>query len=235
MSGALSAVNAAFPDVPLADGVPPVLRPLGFVSGAISPLLGDAIGLGLSLAGVWGIFTSLGIPVVLADSVISQDYANDWRIADYPTQRGGFQNYNKVSTPYTARMTFAISGANLKRRLALNILDVAAGSLQLFTVVTPTQFYRNANIVRYDYQRTGKNGVELILVNVELREVRVAPSPQFASTQSPAGAATVNGGAVQAVEVAPQSDTASVLTRLRADQAGAPITSVPLPAPGATS
>ena len=191
----------AYPDVPFADGVPDVNRALGGINdalfGAVPPLLGDLIGFGLSALGLWGIFSSTGIPVVTGDNVAGVEYQNDWRVATFPVQRGGFVSYDKVATPFAARVTFTISGGQAEKAVFLKLLDLAAASLFSFTIVTPEFFYKSANIIRYGYTRTAKAGAQMFAVEVDLQEVRIVSAGVFTAAKTPSGADPVSGGTVQ--------------------------------------
>lgn len=219
----------AFPDVPNALGVPPVARSASQVIDDIALLTADAVIISRMLQGPqWGIFDANMQPVIVGDSTVRMSFAKDFRISDYPVEGGGFESYDKVETPYDARLTFAIGGSftlgtalsainstslsgavsaltgEAARAAFLSSMSVFAASTALFNVVTPDMVYPNANIVHYDYERTDRNGATMLMVDVDLQEVRVAPAPQFSNTQQPSGADPVNGGTVQTVPVASQ-------------------------------
>lgn len=207
-----------FPDVPLADGVPPVLRQIGAVTAPVVLLLSDAASL-LSdfLTPAWGIFTQDGLPLVPDDSVLGFDYRREWRVADFPLEQGAFGSYNKVQTPYEARVTYAVGDSSLpnlpgsqttRRGSVLAAIDAAAASLDLFTVITPEFTYSSANIIHYDYRRTAQNGAGMLIIDVWVQEIRIAQAAQVASTQQPAGAAMVDDGTVQTAPLTPAQQSA---------------------------
>lgn len=194
-------------DVPAVFGVPPV----NFAAAAgsvISLLIADAIGLLGGLAGPqWGIFLG-GAPVVAtgfnADNVISLEYAQEWILADYPIEQGGFESYDKVQTPFRARIRFSAGGSLANRQALLDAVAAIAGDFNLYSVVTPEFTYLKANVHHYDYRRTAVNGVGLIVVDVWLMEVRVSTQlPPISNAQQPNGNDQVNDGAVQAEQVSP--------------------------------
>lgn len=189
-----------FPDVPDVLGVPNLARLAGsaFVSQAVSLLTGDDPSiLGLFQSAQWGVFDEDGNPVAVFDSVVSFDHAKEWRLSDYPIEDGGFETYNKVETPYDQRLTFAKGGPEAERSDFLDDIELAVASLDLFTVTTPEKTYTNANLVKYDFSRKANAGVTLLLVDLQIREVRVSANSAFSNTQDPAGAAPQNGGTVQ--------------------------------------
>jgi hypothetical protein len=207
----------AFPDVPRAPGVPAVLRLAGAVQNALVLLVADAVIIARMFAGPqWGIWDQSGRPLVIGDSVAGVDFRQEWRVSDYPIERGSFASYDKVAVPFDIRVTFSVSGAGAdffgaglaalvtgaspgvaNRTAALAVLRAAAESLDLFSVVTPEFRYDNCNIVHYDYRREARGGATLIKVDVWLVQIRIAPAPQFTQTKPESAADRVNGGAVQ--------------------------------------
>ena len=217
-------MTAQFPNVPDAAGVPSVLRSGLAIADKAALLVSDAVIVARLFQGpTWGIFNSNMQPVVTGDSVVRVDFRREWRISDYPIEKGSFASYNKVATPYDARLTFTCGGVfsinsvisaisatsasgvlsaltgDSARSSFLNTLDAAAKSLDLYFVVTPEVTYASANIIHYDYERTEKHGATMLTVDVWLEEVRVAPSPKLTQTKAEAGADPVNNGTVQTV------------------------------------
>ncbi|QTD90832.1 phage baseplate protein [Burkholderia anthina] len=190
----------AFPNVPDLPGVPPLIRAPGESLGsfAISLITTDAIGLldGL-LAPVWGIFDEFGAPLAVADTALSLEYRGDSRISKYPQEQGGFADYNKVQMPYNARVQLACGGSDMRRSAFLSSIEAAKQSTMLFTVITPDATYENANVVSYDYRRTSKNGVTMIVAELYLEEVRQTVVAQFANTQNSASQDSASLGQVQ--------------------------------------
>ncbi|MCS6455935.1 hypothetical protein NX868_10215 [Burkholderia thailandensis] len=191
----------AFPNVPDLPGVPPLIRAPGESLGsfALSLITTDAIGLleGL-LAPVWGIFDEFGAPMAVADTALSIEYRGDSRISKYPQEQGGFADYNKVQVPYSARVQLACGGSDARRAAFLSSIEASKQSTMLFTVTTPDAHYENANVVAYDYRRTTKNGVTMIVAELYLEEVRQTVVAQFASTKSPTASDPISIGQVQA-------------------------------------
>ena len=145
----------------------------------------------------WGIFTTNGSPVAIPDSVLTVDFRREWRISDYPVEQGGFETYDKVSTPFDARVRLSCDGTATPRSLFLAQIDAAAQSLDLFTVATPDAIYPSVNIVHYDYRRTRDGGVGIIQVDVWLEEVRTSVQTQFTNTKTLSAEQDANLGQVQ--------------------------------------
>jgi hypothetical protein len=202
-----------FPDVPDVPGVPPLLRnPL---SPSVLPKLitGDVVGL---ISGLfkpqWGVYKG-DQAVVVADTVTSMEYKQDWTISDYPVENGGFASYDKVALPFDARVRFAMGGSVSDREAMLESIEDIAGSLELFDIVTPERVYSNVNVTHYAYSRSATNGVGLLQVDIFLVEVRETGTAELSNTQDPSGAGTVNDGTVQTTPATPaqQQSVASEL------------------------
>ncbi|KWI89557.1 hypothetical protein WM11_21575 [Burkholderia ubonensis] len=190
-----------FPNVPNLPGVPPLIRAPGESLGsfAVSTIVTDAIGLleGL-LAPVWGIFDEFGAPLAVADTALSVEYRGDSRISKYPQEQGGFADYNKVQMPYNARVQLVCGGSDARRTAFLSSIEAAKQSTMLFTVITPDATYENANVVAYDYRRTSKNGVTMVVAELYLEEVRQTVIAQFKKTKDPIASDPITVGQVQA-------------------------------------
>jgi hypothetical protein len=180
----------SFPGVPAVPSTVSLLEDVAFV-------VADAIGLLTGFgASPWGIFSG-GEPVVQADNVVSVAYNQDWSIADFNIEDGGFETYDKVDTPFNARVRFSSGGSQANRTALLNSIAAIAGDLNQYDVVTPEQVYSSANIQGYSLLRTSTNGVGLIIVEVKLLEIRIDATATFSNTQNPASSAKSNDGTVQ--------------------------------------
>lgn len=210
-------MTSQYPDVPKANGVPPVLRQAGAVVNTVVLLAADAKTLLQGLFGgpQWGIFTPAGAAALVGDSVVGVDFRSEWRVSDYPMEQGAFAAYDKVTEPFDVRVTFSnsgqgsilgsilsggligsmISGSNpgvSNRSRFLAELDQAADGLNLYTVVTPEFSYLNCTITHYDYRRESHKGASLIEIDVWLRQIRQVASKSF--TTNPATASSTASG-----------------------------------------
>lgn len=171
-----------YPDVPFAQGVPPVLRRDPFALGVTVPKL-TSDGPGLKDGGLtrWGLFGQAGALALEPDSIQAMEYQREFRIADYPIEEGGFESYNKVATPYDIRVTMTKGGKVPDRKDFLDQVELILASLDLYTVVTPERNYQNVNIVRADYRRNAEHGATLLTVELHGIEVRTSASIQFSA------------------------------------------------------
>lgn len=196
-----------FPNVPIAPGVPAVLR--DFANSQLTSIVAqvnDALGVQLFGVGdAWGLFSTTGGTIITADSVKSVEVEAEYTTSDYPVEEGAFESYNKVQKPKEFQITFLKGGRLGGRSDFLQSVDDACASLDLFTLSTPEIPYASVNPVRYSYKRTAAEGKTLLTVEVWVREVRVTVSAAYTNTAQPDGAANQNGGAVQ-----PQTPSAAV-------------------------
>lgn len=152
----------------------------------------------------WGIFGQNGIPLLLADNVVSLKTTHTSKVSNAPIEQGSFTSYNKVQEPFTLTVQFSKgSGGVLERGAFLGLLDALAKSHDLYMVITPEAIYPNCAIVGYDYAREAGNGARLLKVNVHLAEVRLV-EVEYTKTQSDSAQAEVDNGKQQTQTVANQ-------------------------------
>lgn len=167
---------AVFPNFP---GVPQLLD---YVSDAATQALnslgipqfltGDLINTAMFGSGrQWGLFLGAS-PAILFESFVNIEYKQEWAIADYPIERGGFESYNKVQIPYNIKARFASGGTEESRTALLESVQAIAGDLKLYTIVTPEKVYTSVNVQHIDYHRTSISGVGMIVIDILLLEVR---------------------------------------------------------------
>lgn len=162
----------------------------------------------------WGIFTPQGQPLLAVDSIGDIDYNRDYDISDYTQEQGAWESYNKVQTPFMAKIGFLL---NANRIPFLQSIEAACASLALVTVATPEVSYPSANLIHYGLHRSGEQGVSLVRVDVWAREVRITAGTQLnsstAATPSGNGASTSigqpNSSAVSASPLTPPTNTQS--------------------------
>lgn len=182
----------------LPDGVPPLLGDVaGLFLDPTSVLSADTyIGYGNGAPPSWGLFLN-GVPVVEADTVTSFAYKQDWAVADYPVEQGGFESYDKVNTPYRAQIQFVAGGSEANREALLTSIAAIGDDLTLYDAVTPEQVYVGVNVDGYDYRRTSRNGLGLMVVNVNILEIREEGVTDFKNTKEPSGFLASPTGNVQ--------------------------------------
>ena len=226
-----------FPNVPLAPGVPPIPRPnaLAQTQNNIVLLAADAaILLALFIGPQWGLFLN-GAPAfesipgiggiaggtvnalaqLLGASSLSVgqiEYRLDYRISTAPQEEGAFLSYNKVSTPFQAKVTYILGGIAAARGAFLTAVQNYQASLTLLSLVMPEKTYPSCNVVHHDYRRSARNGVSMLIVDIWVEEVRVTGTAAFSDTATPAGADQLNGGTVQPQPATPGQTPPTGLT-----------------------
>lgn len=202
-----------FPNVPQVPGVPALFRDLTI------PSLPELVNLGLGgladlLFGtpLWGLYDQDDRPAVVFDSCLGVRFRDGARISSFPVGEGGFTSFNKVDTPYDASIRLAHSGDMASRNVILAVLERIASSTDLYKVVTPEIVYASANLVNYSYSRDNRNGSSLLIVELQLEEVRQTAAAQFAQTQEPSGAGPQSNGQVQSFPLGTEPGEPLILT-----------------------
>ena len=186
------------------------------VLAAAELLVADAIQVvRMFLPSQWGIFTMSGSPVITG-KVLGVAYRKSWRTADFPVEQNSFASYNKAEEPWEARVQFAVDGstplgsyligpigATANRRQVLAKIEAACSTIDLFAVSTPEWIYPSASLVHMDYERRARGATSMIVLDVGVQQVRIAPAPAFTNVKSPDGADAQNGGAPQATSPTP--------------------------------
>lgn len=179
------------PQVPNLPGVPTLASYSSFVG---SLLVADTIAFITSLFRTqWGAFKN-GIPVIIADNVVDLSFKQEWSISNYPIERGGFESYDKVNSPFEVRVRFSAGGILADRQDLLKSVSTVGVSLDLFDIVTPEAVYTGVNMMHFDYQRAADRGAGMIVVDTWWMEVRQTAVAAFSNTKTPSGAGAVNGG-----------------------------------------
>ena len=197
-------VNAPGISGPLAGDVSPYGMALS--ASLVAPMTEDQPG-ALFLKPIWGIFDKNMQEVANWDSVIKVDYRHEMKIADFPIERGAFASYNKVQVPFDIRISFAIGSGTMQRTEFLAQLERAVASLDMYVVVTPEAIYPQANLTHMEYSRESRRGLNLLVVDVWVQEVRISAGATFTdntSGKSPTSDASTNVGSVQPKEVKPE-------------------------------
>jgi hypothetical protein len=187
-------------------GIPNIPDFKGLVTSGSNALigLGGAAIIRAIFGNVWGLVNEFGVPVVLADNVLGLSFQSASTIVNAPIEGGSFASYNKVATPSQAVVQMSKgSGGALQRGAFLAQLLALEGSTLKFYVISPEFVHRNMCITNVDYARSAQEGVQLIVVNVSLEEVReVKVNYSFEEVEAPSDAKAVDGGSVQPKDAA---------------------------------
>jgi hypothetical protein len=181
----------AFPNVPNVPGVPALLRAPGVVNNVIELLFGDALTLFSDNSTRWGLFLN-GEPVVTAESVVSFEFKQGYRVATFPIEPaadspGAFESYNKVQKPFDVRLRFSTGDTAEARQELFDSAEAACASLDLLDAVMPEKTFSNVNPTSWDFRRTAANGVTLVVVDIFCEQIRTTASSSFTSGKAGEG------------------------------------------------
>jgi hypothetical protein len=187
-----------FPNVPVAIGVPPVLRnAANMAAGTVNLLASDSLSVAQTTASQWGIYTSDGGLALNPDNIAMVNFDAEYRLADYPIEKGGFQTYDKVQMPFDTIVRLTKGGPRSEREAFVKTVEKMRGDYELYSVVTPEATYRNVNIARVTIDRSAESGAGMIIVDMHLREIRQTAAAAFSQTKDPASADAANNGPTQ--------------------------------------
>lgn len=203
-----------FPNVPDAPGVPAVLRDPIAIAETIVLLVADSFGLlGQFASQEWGLFLN-GSPVVIAESVVSFEFKEGYRIATFPIEPdksgqspGTFESYNKVQKPFDVRLRFTTGGDRAARQELEASCRAAIASLDLMDAVTPEVTYQNLNPTGMDYRRTAINGVGLLSIDLFCEQVRTTATSTFTNAAGQSSSTGETGSTAGTTSATPSSAT----------------------------
>jgi hypothetical protein len=133
----------------------------------------------------WGIFDQNGVAVLIVDTTVSMHYSNETRVSQFPVEKGGFVSYNKVATPFKAKVRLAVGGDRQRISDALSKMEsLLDDTADLYHIVTPEITYLNTTFEKFNYARSSNKGQDLALIDAELLEVREVV-PAYTNVQLP--------------------------------------------------
>lgn len=200
-----------FPDVPNVLGVPALRRELTTRQTTrlvISRILSRILLSRFTRSGVWGLYKADGT-LIQADSVVSLDFKGISKVSEVPLQSGSFAAYNKVQMPDLETLRLVKTGTDSARNQFLLAIDAAKKSTDLYSIVTPEKTYIDATIEEYSYKRTAQDGVSMLIVDINFKQIRQV-RPAFSTVKledakTPTGLTPQSGGIVQALPVPPKA------------------------------
>lgn len=133
---------------------------------------------GLCYSGAMGT-DNAGEPVFDVDSFVEVKFADVAKVSSFPVENGGFAAYNKVVEAYQPKIKLAVKG-QLRILSFLRQLALELRSTNLYNIWTPENYYVNVTLEKYDYQRTAKGGLTLLVAELTFIQV-VQVTPQYAT------------------------------------------------------
>lgn len=120
----------------------------------------------------WGIYSSLGELVFAVDTFIGLEDAEKSKVSDFPVETGAFASYNKVQQPYQLKVRMAVGGDTARMAAFIAALYAAKESTELYVVATPEFTFQDATVENFSYKREPTKGANMVVAEVELKEVR---------------------------------------------------------------
>ncbi|MBN4669282.1 hypothetical protein HUS74_27300, partial [Pandoraea nosoerga] len=105
-------------------------------------------------SGEWGVYTSDGALALKPDNIVSVAWSAEYRTADYPLERGGFESYDKVALPFANRVVMSKGNSLSERREFLAAIEARRGTTDIFNVVTPEATYLDVTFERVNLERS---------------------------------------------------------------------------------
>ncbi len=199
-------MSIKYPVVPIAPGVPPVLRNNAAIVGAAVLLLKDSVRALLGFPPQWGIFLN-GQSVLKFDSFVSIEARKEAHVSDYPLEPNSFESYNKVETPGDIRISLSKTGTDSEKGAFLDAINAAIISTNIYDIYTSWKPYKNYSPVRTSHRRTAVNGADLLIVDLYFDEIRNKATTTFSQTSilsaAPSGAIKLATGALQSAPLPP--------------------------------
>jgi hypothetical protein len=187
-------VSALYPNVPVAAGVPVVLRQAGTSYAAEASAVQARTTLPASP--LWGIYDADGRVSDPAWSFMRVGFVGEYRISDYPIEKGDFQSYNRVRVPNSMRLAVTCGEALGARQAMLSLLERYQASTKLVDVVTPERTYIGMNLVHLAYDRSADAGAGMLTVEVGFEEVRQTASVAYSVAKAAPGTTISDGAAI---------------------------------------
>lgn len=181
---------------------------------------------------IWGIYNKDGELTIAPDNIMDLRYDNSSKVSTFPTEEGSFATYNKVRSPYKAKITMSVGGDSAAMEAFMARLDELADDTELYDIVTPERTYLNANIEKVNYARAHNKGMNCIVAHLEIVEVRQV-SPAYASVtinaKKPQAKDTKKAGKKQAGDTRPDYHQYSYAELTAWTVAGLPVGGGPKP------
>jgi hypothetical protein len=141
----------------------------------------------------WGIYTQTVQKVFDIDSLIDLRYENGGRVSDFPIEKGSFVSYNKVSSPFRAKVRASVGGSKDRIAAFISALDEIVKDTKLYIIITPEKIYLNVNVEYISYSRSCQRGYNLIMADISIKEIRQV-APQYAAVKRAASKKKIDTG-----------------------------------------
>lgn len=108
-------------------------------------------------------------------SFVQLNYSVAHKVVSSPVE-STFVAYNKTTDPEQLDIRGAIKGTPEEIGDALDTLIYFAQSTELLNILTPEKYYIGFNLYKLDYKRDARDGVDLVIFDARLQEIRQVES-----------------------------------------------------------
>ena len=128
----------------------------------------------VELTNVWAILDKRDQPLCDYDSIDELSDDSTAIVPTEPQENGALYSYDKVPSPVALSVTLLFSGDYVKQQTALDRINAAMRSTEVFTVVTPSSVRSNLTLTGVSVARASENGSNLMSIDLTFQEVRSA-------------------------------------------------------------
>lgn len=122
----------------------------------------------------WAILDKHDRPLCEYDSIDELSDDASATVPVEPQENGALYSYDKVPMPNNITVTLLFSGNYSTQQAALDRIDQALRSTEVFTVVTPSSVRTNLTLTGVSATRASENGANFLSVDLTFQEVRSA-------------------------------------------------------------
>lgn len=108
-------------------------------------------------------------------SFMQLNYSVAHKVVSSPVE-SSFVAYNKTTDPEQLDIRGAVKGTPEEIGDALDTLIYFAQSTELLNILTPEKYYIGFNLYKLDYKRDARDGVDLVIFDARLQEIRQVES-----------------------------------------------------------
>ena len=141
---------------------------------------------------VWEVVDSRGYAFCNYDAIESVQDSSSAQIPTEPQENAALYAYNKVPEPSDVSVTLLFGGDYAQQQQALSMIEGYRSSTELFSILTPSRIFQRMAVVGYSSQRAATNGVNMLSISVQFREVRMATVQSAAAQWQPKNATSAN-------------------------------------------
>lgn len=121
---------------------------------------------------IWMIVDDSGEQAVPFNVFLSLNVKNEAKVVSAPVENGSFVTYNKTRTPIQITTTLAIKGKPDDLKSALSAIMDMVDNTSIVSLITPDFEYKNLCFSACNYRRSADNGIDMLIVDCGLTEVR---------------------------------------------------------------